>query len=577
MGSTSPLRGNTGTGEASTAGNEEVQSACQDGSPSSASLVMRLERLSANRSVQAGVYMGSLTFFILLVLLPPLSGILLKTSRLTEIYAQPSLMARAQSAIAWSFAIAFLVSTLDLLAGIPLAWFIVRSKTRWVNVIDTLADIPFIIPTAALGFSTLLFWSTPGGAAALLGVDSLISPGVVLILLLHFAFSFPAVVRVMVGALLGYEATYEVAAKTLGAQPFTAARTVTLPILRPAVVASFLLAFARSLSETGATVMVAGAFENGPVFIKNAKDAGLEGPLVFVSFILIFASVLAFGLISLVGPRLKIPVRRASPRAERALSGRTGVAFRDIVTMLVFFIFVITPSLFIALPAGSALTDGTLQKALSGSGPWGPYWQSVLLSYTIGVIATLVNIAAGLPVAVILARRRAGKVPTALLDALVNIPIVVPSIALGVSLSFFWNTFGGLPEFWVLVLSHTTITYTYFVRSMSAAIEGISPEMEETARSLGARPLTVFRKITVPLSKYAALSGAILVFTRSVDETGAAIAVSRELKTAPVLLVEWVKGTVPVSASERALGVGLLALTSFIALLVLRLVTRRRR
>ncbi|MEM3046219.1 MAG: ABC transporter permease subunit, partial [Candidatus Bathyarchaeia archaeon] len=278
-----------------------------------------------------------------------------------------------------------------------------------------------------------------------------------------------------------------------------------------------------------------------------------------------------------VGPRLRVPVRRAWPTGERAFSGRVGVAFRDGVTMLFFFVFVITPSLFIAFPAASALTDGSLGKALSGLSVWGPYWQSVLLSYTIGVVATVVNVAAGLPVAVLLARKQAGRAATALLDALVNVPIVVPSIALGVSLSFFWAVFGGLPEFWVLVLSHTTITYTYFVRAMSAAIEDVSPEMEDTARSLGARPLTVFRKVTLPLAKYAVLSGAILVFTRSVDETGAAKAVSRELKTAPVLLVEWVRGTLPVSNSERALGVALLALTSFIALLVLRLVTRERR
>lgn len=549
----------------------------KSGETTRTSLLVRLEGLSAQPRVRAVVYAASLAFFVILVLAPPLLGILLKTDRLGEVYADPRLMERAQSAITWSFAIALLVSALDLLAGTPLAWFIVRSKTRWVNVIDTLADIPFIIPTVALGFSTRLFWSTPDGLAALFGLNSLISPGLMLILLLHFAFSFPAVVRVMVGALLGYEATYEVAAKTLGAQPFTATRTVTFPILRPAIVASFLLAFARSLSETGATVMVAGTFENGPVFINNAKNAGLEGPLVFVSFVLIFASLLAFASISFIGPRLKIPVRRAWPTGERALSGRAGVTFRDSVTMIVFFAFVITPSLFIAFPATSALTDGTLGKALSGSGVWGPYWQSVLLSYTIGVIATLVNIAAGLPVAVLLARKRASKAATALLDALVNVPIVVPSIALGVSLSFFWTAFGALPEFWVLILSHTTITYTYFVRAMSAAIEEISPEMEDTARSLGARPLTVFRKITLPLAKYAALSGAILVFTRSIDETGAARAVSRELKTAPVLLVEWVRGTLPVSNSERALGVALLALTSFIALLVLRLITREKR
>jgi len=547
-------------------------------SQSARGLMGFLDTLSSNPNARQTVYASAFIFFTALILLPSMLGIFLKRESIGEVFTDPALMGRAQSAIVWSFTVAFLVSTLDLLAGLPLAWFIVRSGSRWVNVVDTLADIPFIIPTAALGFSSFLFWSSPGGISTLFGVEALIPPGVILVMLLHFAFSFPVIVRVIVGELLGYKETYEIAAKTLGAQPFTAVRTVTLPIIKPALVAAFLLAFGRSLSETGATLMVAGpVFENGPVFIKKAKDAGLEGPLVFVSFILIVASVLIFALIRFLGARLRLPTGRVSPFLERGLSRTRSVAARDGVTLLIFIIFVLAPSLFVSLPATYALLDGTFTEAVSGRGVWGGFWQSMLLSYGIGVVATLINIVAGLPVAIMIARNKLGKTSTTLLDMLVNVPIMVPSVALGVSLSFFWNALGSLPELWVLILSHTTITYTYFVRAMAAAVEGVSAEMEETARTLGGRPLTVFRRITLPLTKYSVFSGAVLVFTRSVDETGAAIAVSRQLKTAPVLLVDWVKGVVPVTASERALGVSFLVLTSFLSLLILRLVIRGKR
>jgi len=164
-----------------------------------------------------------------------------------------------------------------------------------------------------------------------------------------------------------------------------------------------------------------------------------------------------------------------------------------------------------------------------------------------------------------------------LIDGLVNIPIVVPSVALGVSLGSFWKAIGVLPEFWVLTISHLTITYTYLVRAMSAAIESVPVHLEETARTLGARPLTVFRRIILPLTKYSLFAGAILTFTRSVDETGAAAAVSEKLKTVPVLLVDWVRGTVAVSRSTQSLGVGILVAISFIGLLALRLVMGKRR
>jgi thiamine transport system permease protein len=534
---------------------------------------MRLDALSSKTWVKRLVYASAILFFFTLILIPPVAGITQKIGLIGEIYEAPNLLARANSAIVWSFITAFTVAVLDLAAALPLAWFIVRSKSKLINVIDTLADIPFLIPTAALGYSAALFWSQQGGVSSLFGVEALVSPGFTLVLLLHFAFSYPVIVRVMVGELLGYKEVYEVAAKTLGAPPFTSVRTVTLPLLKPALIASFLLAFARSLSETGATVMVAGAFfENGPVFIfKNIDN---EGALVYVSSLLILSSIAVFFLIRLLAPKLKVPIRRAWPHFERTLSNRKAVETRNLATMAVFLFFVIVPSLFVALPLTNALTDGTLGAALSGVPPWNEFWTSMLLSYSIGFIATVTNIAAGLPIAILIARKRLGHL-TSVLDSLVNIPIIVPSIALGVSLRFFWGGLA-LPEFWVLVLSHATITYTYFVRSMAASIESITPEMEEVASTLGANPFTIFRRITLPLTKYSVFSGAVLVFTRCIGETGAAKAAAQNLKTVPVLLVDWiVNGTA--SASDSALGIGFLLLASFIVLLVLRIVVRGER
>jgi len=536
----------------------------------------RLDKLSSEPWVKRAVYASAILFLLAFILLPPVLGITFKLGLIGQVLQEPELMARAKSAILWSFAIAFAVASIDLLAGLPLAWFIARGNSRSVSVVDALVDIPFIIPTVALGFSTLLFWSGSSGISGLFGTQVL-SPGIFLVLLLHFAFSFPVIVRVMVGALLSYDTIYETAAQTLGAKMFTIARTVTLPMLRPALVAAFLLAFARSLSETGATIMVAGTFENGPVFIQNAKDAGLEGPMVLVSLTLIIASISVFALIRIAGNRLRLPLRRAWPRIEGELSSRGSVRVRDYMTLVIFGLFVLLPSLFITLPAAEALADGTLMRALKGEGIWSNFWRSMMLSYGIGVIATLVNIIMGMPVAILIARKKMGKTGTTLLEAVVNVPIVVPSVALGVSLALFWRTLGFLPEFWIMVLSHTTITYTYFVKAMAAAVEGIPEEMEETARTLGSRPLNVFRSIVLPLTKYSVFSGAILTFTRSVDETGAASAVSRELKTAPVLLVSWVKQAVPASPSDIALGIALLVLTSFASLLALRLLIYRRR
>ncbi|MEM2419813.1 MAG: ABC transporter permease subunit, partial [Candidatus Bathyarchaeia archaeon] len=214
-------------------------------------------------------------------------------------------------------------------------------------------------------------------------------------------------------------------------------------------------------------------------------------------------------------------------------------------------------------------------RALSGAYPWDSYWQSLVLSYSLGATVTFLNILIGLPMAIIVARKRLGSL-SPILNTLIDIPIIVPSVALGVSLRFFWKeTVAFISEDWLLIFAHLAITYPYFVRSMAAAIERISLELEEASRTLGAKPLCVFRTIVFPLTKYSMFSGAIMVFTRSVSETGATLAVTQR-KTAPVVLVYWVKGKVRVSPLEIGLGCGFLILISFAILLTLRFVVREK-
>ena len=552
----------------------------------------KLNALSSKKPLKYTLYLSAVIIFFAIILIPPILGILIKAPTLQNVLNQPALMNTALGAISNSFSIGLIVAALDLLAGVPLAWFITRGKSRWLSVLDTLADLPFVVPTAALGYSLLLFWSSGGGISSFFG-GSLVSPGWLLVMLLHFTFSFPVVVRIMVGSMLDYKMEYERASRTLGAPPLTASRTVTFPIIKPSLIAAFSLAFARSLSETGATFIVAGAvFMNGPVFLQTLSNqfkngtipiGTYQGATVFASIILIAVSLAIFALIRIIGQRVKLPFGHGLPVFEKKLSYKKAAWSRNSIALFVFLFIVLIPSLFVALPAFQAIANGTqLIQAFSGSGVWGSFWQSLLLSYGLAGIVTVLGIVLGIPMAILLARKTFGNLPSAILDSLLNVPIIVPSIALGVSLKFFWQSVPGMPDFLLLVFAHLAITYPYFVRSMSAAMERINVDMEEAARTLGAKPFTVFRTIVLPLTKYSILSGAIIVFTRSVSETGATLAVTSKLQTAPVLIVSWVnsvRGVISPISGVNSLTVGLacgiLILFSFIILLVLRLLTRK--
>jgi len=554
-----------------------------------------LNSLSSKKHLKYAIYLAAIIVFFAIILIPPIIGILIKVPEIGNFFNYPELVSSSSIAIANSFVIGLIVAALDLIAGIPLAWMITRSKSRWMSILDTLADLPFIVPTAALGYSLLLFWSSDGGISSLFGT-SIVSPGYLLVMFLHFTFSFPVVVRVLVGAMLDYKMEYERASRTMGAPPLTAARTVTFPILKPSLIAAYSLAFARSLSETGATFIVAGLlFQNGPVFIQNLKNdltagaitqATYEGGTVFTSIILIVISLVIFGVIRVVGNRMRLPLGffgKKLPVFEKKLSYKKGVLTRNTIALVVFFGIILLPSVFVALPAFQAITQGTnLFDALTGTGIWGSFWNSLLLSYVLGLIVTLLGILAGIPMAILIARKTFGNLPSVILDSLMNVPIIVPSIALGVSLRFFWQG-TGVPDFALLVLAHLAITYPYFVRSMSAAIERIPIELEDASKTLGAKPFTVFKSIILPLTKYSILSGAIIVFTRSVSETGATLAVTSTLETAPVLIVNWVNSIRGVGAaiagvnqSTVGLACGLLILFSFIVLFALRLLTKKK-
>lgn len=108
------------------------------------------------------------------------------------------------------------------------------------------------------------------------------------------------VVRVLVGKLMEIDATYETAARTLGASPFTAIRTISLPMLKSGIIASLILSFATSLSETGATLAVSKTFKTVSVLLVEwVKSPGMRvqtsvGTLMLMFFSIIFLVVFRY-------------------------------------------------------------------------------------------------------------------------------------------------------------------------------------------------------------------------------------------------------------------------------------------
>ncbi len=104
----------------------------------------------------------------------------------------------------------------------------------------------------------------------------------------------------------------------------------------------------------------------------------------------------------------------------------------------------------------------------------------------------------------------------------------------------------------------------------------MDPGLDETSKTLGAKPLQSFRRVTFPVIKPAILAGSIMAFTRSVGETGATQAVSPQAVTAPVYIVNLLNAKTG-NFYLAALSVSILTVVSAVAMLGMRYAVKRAR
>ncbi|MCP8894404.1 ABC transporter permease [Shinella daejeonensis] len=98
------------------------------------------------------------------------------------------------------------------------------------------------------------------------------------------------------------------------------------------------------------------------------------------------------------------------------------------------------------------------------------------------------------------------------------LPMVVPAVVLGVGMQVLLARVGLINSYAGVIVAHTVVAVPFVVVSVSGALAGIDRRVELAAQSLGAPPVTVFRRVTLPLALPGVLSGAVLAFATSLDE-----------------------------------------------------------
>jgi molybdate transport system permease protein len=193
-----------------------------------------------------------------LLLVVPLVGLLVRApwDGLTRILGTEEVL----DALGLSLFSATVAMLISLLLGVPLAWVLARSRMPGLRLLRALVTLPLVLPPVVGGVALLLVLGRNGLVGrhldAWFGITIPFTTAAVVIAETFVA--MPFLVIAVEGAFRSADQGYDEAAATLGANRLTVFRRVTLPLIRPALVAGSVLCWARALGEFGATITFAG-------------------------------------------------------------------------------------------------------------------------------------------------------------------------------------------------------------------------------------------------------------------------------------------------------------------------------
>ena len=218
----------------------------------------------------------------------------------------------AHPTVRQALVLSLLTSTLTLALALalvtPLAYLLVRTEFRGKRAIETLIDLPMVLPPTVAGVGLLVAFGRRGPFAPLLeSADLQLAFTTTAVVLSQLFVSAPFLARSLRAGFQSIDPTYEAVSATLGVSPLAGFWRITLPLARPALISGAVLCWAHAVSELGATLIFAGNFpgrtQTMPLAIISAFESaqGL-GAAIALSVLLLGVAVLLLGALRLAAP-----------------------------------------------------------------------------------------------------------------------------------------------------------------------------------------------------------------------------------------------------------------------------------
>jgi molybdate transport system permease protein len=248
----------------------------------------------------AGIFGPAATVIYLLFIGLPILALLIRAAQhgnfLTGLVSDLALTALRLSLITSGISMGII-----LLVGTPFSYLLARNNSWILRIVDSLIELPIVLPPVVAGVAMLMAFGRQGVLGPVLetlGISLPFTTGAVV-----FAQIFVAAPFYIRSAKLGFQSVardYEDISQTLGISPWGTFWRLTVPLAAPSLLTGFALAWARSLSEFGATIMFAGNLmgktQTMPLAIMTAMESSLDSALALSVLLLAGSVTILIGL-----------------------------------------------------------------------------------------------------------------------------------------------------------------------------------------------------------------------------------------------------------------------------------------
>ncbi len=446
---------------------------------------------------------------------------------------------------------ASLSTILTFLVAAPMTWAVSNFEFRGRRLATALVTVPFVLPTVVVGSAFVaLGWR-----------DSIAA-----ILAAHVFFNAAVVVRTVGTLWSRLDPDLHDAARVLGASEWRVFRTVTLPLLRPAIAAAASIVFLFTFTSFG-VVLILGGYQYATLEVEIYRqavdlfDLPLAAALAVVQLVGVSGALYAYS---------RFQERHAASWALRSESDRVRPVGN---TRLLVFASVFATLMAMAVPLavliGRSLGSSSYQRLFEPDRVVGTPIAAFGNSIRFAVIAVFLATTIGLMAAALITRRQGG------LSRWFDLTLMLPLGTSAVTIGFGFIVALGWPvdlraSFWLIPIAHALVAIPFVVRSTVPTLRSIPHELRDAAAVLGASPGRVWREIDLPVVARAAMVGAGFAFVISLGEFGATSFIARpNTATVPIMIYRLLSRPGPASfAMAMALAVALGTVTVGVVMLM---------